>query len=59
MSSDASFGSTGTLRAPGHLGDAAANNIQTNLTMWDNDKNWHEHGDEWKGQAQICGIPDD
>jgi ubiquinone/menaquinone biosynthesis C-methylase UbiE len=35
----------------------AGYNIQGNLTWWDNAENWQNQGDEWQGQAHVCGIP--
>jgi len=32
------------------------NTIQNNLKMWDVIHDWSENGDEWKGQAKLCGI---
>jgi ubiquinone/menaquinone biosynthesis C-methylase UbiE len=32
-------------------------NIQKNLEIWDQTYAWPEHGDEWDGQAALCGIP--
>ena len=33
------------------------NSIASNLKEWDRDHDWSEDGDEWKGQALLCGVP--
>lgn len=33
------------------------NTVDANLTKWDQDHNWRQDGDEWKGQARFCGQP--
>lgn len=36
------------------LGD---NTVEENLEKWDRVHSWAEDGDEWKGQAALCGVP--
>ena len=36
-----------------------ANSIAENLSVWNQEHAWPEHGDEWKGQADFCGVPYD
>ncbi len=36
-----------------------ANSISENLSVWNQEHAWLEHGDEWKGQADFCGVPYD
>ena len=31
------------------------NSVSENLLMWD--QNYHWDGDEWQGQARVCGVP--
>lgn len=33
------------------------NSVAENLRMWDQAHLWPEDGDEWKGQAVVCGVP--
>ena len=33
------------------------NTIEENLRSWDRQHEWSEDGDEWKGQAVLCGVP--
>ena len=37
----------------------ASANLQQNYLKWNTQYDWPEDGDEWKGQAQTCGIPYD
>jgi ubiquinone/menaquinone biosynthesis C-methylase UbiE len=32
-------------------------NVRANLRRWDEDHAWPQDGDEWTGQAQVCGVP--
>ncbi len=32
-------------------------NVAANFKKWDRQHAWPEDGDEWKGQAVVCGIP--
>ena len=32
-------------------------NIKKNLQAWDQTYAWPKHGDEWDGQAALCGVP--
>lgn len=34
-----------------------SNSVSENLFMWDQAHAWEEDGDEWKGQAKVCGVP--
>jgi len=34
-----------------------SNSVAENLRMWDQVHAWEEDGDEWKGQAVVCGVP--
>lgn len=34
-----------------------SNSVAENLKMWDQAHAWPEDGDEWKGQAVVCGVP--
>lgn len=34
-------------------------NIRANYALWDSNYDWPEDGDEWKGQAALCGLPYD
>ena len=34
-----------------------SNSVSENLRMWDQLHAWEEDGDEWKGQAVVCGVP--
>lgn len=36
-----------------------SNSVAENLNMWDQAHAWPEDGDEWKGQAVVCGVPYD
>jgi len=36
-----------------------ANSVAENLRVWNQEHAWLEHGDEWKGQADACGVPYD
>ena len=36
-----------------------ANSIAENLSVWNQEHAWLEDGDEWKGQAESCGVPYD
>ncbi|MEM7356021.1 MAG: class I SAM-dependent methyltransferase [Acidobacteriota bacterium] len=33
------------------------NSIAENLKAWDRDHTWSQDGDEWTGQARLCGQP--
>lgn len=33
------------------------NSISENLQTWNETHPWPEDGDEWKGQAAVCGVP--
>ncbi|MDD2676570.1 MAG: class I SAM-dependent methyltransferase [Methylacidiphilaceae bacterium] len=33
------------------------NSREANLRVWNDEYSWPEDGDEWKGQAQLCGVP--
>ena len=33
-----------------------SNSVAENLNMWDQAHAWPEDGDEWKGQAVVCGV---
>jgi len=33
------------------------NSIENNLRIWDSEYQWTEDGDEWNGQARVCGQP--
>jgi ubiquinone/menaquinone biosynthesis C-methylase UbiE len=33
-----------------------SNSVAENLHMWDQAHAWPENGDEWKGQAVLCGV---
>jgi ubiquinone/menaquinone biosynthesis C-methylase UbiE len=33
-----------------------SNSVAENLHMWDQAHAWEEDGDEWKGQAVVCGV---
>ncbi len=33
------------------------NSVAENLSTWDRAHAWPEDGDEWKGQAVVCGVP--
>ena len=35
----------------------ALQNIEENLRTWDHSYAWSDDGDEWRGQAQACGVP--
>src|ERR1700730_13464771 len=37
----------------------ALNSVARNLDAWDQRYKWIEDGDEWKGQAIVCGVPYD
>jgi len=39
------------------FGREAAANIAANRQQWDKDYIWPEDGDEWRGQAELCGVP--
>jgi ubiquinone/menaquinone biosynthesis C-methylase UbiE len=32
-------------------------NVEKNLHQWDQKHGWSKDGDEWSGQASMCGIP--
>jgi ubiquinone/menaquinone biosynthesis C-methylase UbiE len=32
-------------------------NISRNIRRWDQEYRWPKDGDEWDGQAKVCGIP--
>ncbi len=32
-------------------------NLANNLRMWDESYAWPQDGDEWQGQAALCGVP--
>ena len=34
-------------------------NLASNLRMWDESYEWPQDGDEWQGQAALCGVPYD
>lgn len=34
-------------------------NVKKNLVKWDEQYTWPQHGDEWYGQAALCGVPYD
>ena len=34
-----------------------SNSVAENLNLWNQEHAWLEHGDEWKGQADSCGVP--
>src|SRR5690349_17953715 len=45
---------------PGGQGPGArmtTNSVAENLKTWDQAHAWPEDGDEWKGQAVVCGVP--
>ena len=33
------------------------NSVSENLLMWDQNYHWDGDGDEWQGQARVCGVP--
>lgn len=33
------------------------NTIADNLVVWDQEHHWSGNGDEWDGQARMCGVP--
>ena len=33
------------------------NSVSENLLMWDQNYTWDSDGDEWQGQARVCGVP--
>ncbi|MEM1181705.1 MAG: class I SAM-dependent methyltransferase [Acidobacteriota bacterium] len=35
------------------------NSIENNLRVWDSEYHWSHDGDEWDGQARVCGQPYD
>jgi ubiquinone/menaquinone biosynthesis C-methylase UbiE len=35
----------------------SVNSVAENLKMWDQLHAWPEDGDEWNGQAAVCGVP--
>ncbi len=37
--------------------DEPSGNVRANLAKWDNDHKWELDGDEWSGQAAVCGVP--
>lgn len=32
-------------------------NVEKNLHQWDEKHAWSKDGDEWSGQAKVCGVP--
>jgi ubiquinone/menaquinone biosynthesis C-methylase UbiE len=32
-------------------------NVEKNLEQWDRKHPWSKDGDEWNGQAKLCGVP--
>lgn len=34
-----------------------SNSIAENLRVWNDEYAWPEAGDEWRGQAEACGVP--
>lgn len=34
-------------------------NVENNLQQWDKKHGWSKDGDEWSGQAKLCGVPYD
>jgi ubiquinone/menaquinone biosynthesis C-methylase UbiE len=34
-----------------------ADNVAANLKLWDQEHKWKLDGDEWAGQAELCGVP--
>lgn len=34
-------------------------NVEQNLHQWDRKHAWSKDGDEWSGQAKLCGVPYD
>ena len=32
-------------------------NVEKNIHQWDQKHAWSKDGDEWSGQAKVCGIP--
>jgi ubiquinone/menaquinone biosynthesis C-methylase UbiE len=34
-------------------------NIERNIKRWDREYRWPKDGDEWDGQAKVCGVPYD
>ncbi|WP_242529146.1 class I SAM-dependent methyltransferase [Methylacidimicrobium sp. B4] len=33
------------------------NSIENNRRIWDKEYHWKDHGEEWTGQAKVCGKP--
>ncbi|MCZ6837630.1 MAG: class I SAM-dependent methyltransferase [Planctomycetota bacterium] len=33
------------------------NTVENNLEKWDSEHSWSKDGDEWSGQARLCGQP--
>jgi ubiquinone/menaquinone biosynthesis C-methylase UbiE len=34
-----------------------SDNVKKNLALWDRNYNWTADGNEWVGQAAVCGVP--
>jgi len=37
--------------------DEVESNVAANRDRWDEDHTWAKDGDEWSGQAKLCGVP--
>lgn len=37
--------------------DDLGTNVRANYVRWDQSYNWPGDGDEWSGQAAVCGVP--
>lgn len=38
-------------------GSQMLENVEKNLHQWDQKHAWSKDGDEWSGQAKVCGVP--
>ena len=36
--------------------DDSTNNVSQNYVIWNNRHDWPQDGDEWTGQAELCGV---
>jgi ubiquinone/menaquinone biosynthesis C-methylase UbiE len=42
-----------------NLSEDTAANVAANLAIWNQGHAWARDGDEWTGQAELCGVPYD